>query len=345
MVGTKENLQSRIAKCASHIMRDASFSINEVKGALVIYCGGCMLAIKDEMDIPCHNLSRALGGAPFLGHHTFGEQGSFPNKTSAHGNLMFSTLVFSNKLRQARIVNSRTGAVLMEGTKDYDHVVNEGKSRTFSMTGAVQSNSPEKRFLTTQLFRSIIEEDESEYSDNSGDDTSGEYAARMLYTELAKLKHDSKPTSSSVGTVYREDVYGLVEDITARLFPAFEASKRGDMLPKFLVQFFTSQIVEMKVLGNEAKSLLTDMSKSKPLTYQLSSKGIVPETLPARQDAAESSQFSHDQFAAGFNASSVLLEMMGQPDFKKQSPSELARIWAQQYFPGFDNDACREGRL
>ena len=34
MVGTKENLQSRIAKCASHIMRDASFSINEVKGAL-----------------------------------------------------------------------------------------------------------------------------------------------------------------------------------------------------------------------------------------------------------------------------------------------------------------------
>ena len=66
-----------------------SFQLGEVRGALVVFCAGAMLAIKDKMDQVSKRLGRALGGQPILGYHSFGEQGTFPNEISSHGNLMF----------------------------------------------------------------------------------------------------------------------------------------------------------------------------------------------------------------------------------------------------------------
>ena len=87
MTGTHANLQTRIANAAIHCTKEKGFDVNDIRGALVIYCAGCMLTIQSSMDKACHNLSRALGGCPFIGAHCFGEQGHFPMVGSKHGNL------------------------------------------------------------------------------------------------------------------------------------------------------------------------------------------------------------------------------------------------------------------
>jgi len=38
MAGTKENLKSRISKCSQELLRDSSVALNEVIGALVVFC-------------------------------------------------------------------------------------------------------------------------------------------------------------------------------------------------------------------------------------------------------------------------------------------------------------------
>ena len=123
MAGTKENLKHSISKCAQQLLHASSVQLNEVIGALVIFCGGMVLAIEDSMDIPCKRLSAQLGGSPFLGMHTFGEYGKFPDGSQMHGNLMVSVLLFTSRRRNRKIVNSRTGQVKILH-------VSQGESRT-----------------------------------------------------------------------------------------------------------------------------------------------------------------------------------------------------------------------
>ena len=123
MAGTKENLKSSISKCSQQLLRDSSVALNEVIGALVVFCGGCMLQIEEEMDIPCKKLSSHLGGSPFLGCHTFGEVGRFADGQVAHGNLMFSVLLFTSRRKKRKIVSSRTGQVRMSTLGGNVHVV------------------------------------------------------------------------------------------------------------------------------------------------------------------------------------------------------------------------------
>ena len=66
----------------------------DAAGALVIYCAGCMLAVQDRMDDVVAEARDALGGKPFLGAFTFGEQGCFVGGENRNGNLMIATLVF-----------------------------------------------------------------------------------------------------------------------------------------------------------------------------------------------------------------------------------------------------------
>ena len=67
---------------------------DQVSGALVIYCAGCMLTVQDEMEEVAAEVREALGGKPFLGAFTFGEQGCFTGGENRHGNLMISVVVF-----------------------------------------------------------------------------------------------------------------------------------------------------------------------------------------------------------------------------------------------------------
>jgi len=65
-------------------------------GALMVYCGGCMLAIRDRMDEVAAGVADSLGGIPFLGVFSFGEQGEMLDGDSAHGNLMISCTTFGS---------------------------------------------------------------------------------------------------------------------------------------------------------------------------------------------------------------------------------------------------------
>ncbi len=113
MSTTKEALLRKVGTAAKHIVRDSHFSLSEIKGSLAVYCGGCMLAVKDDMNSACDTLAAALGHAPYMGICSFGEQGPGPEGQALHANLMFATAVFSNKRRIARFSNS--GAVTNSG--------------------------------------------------------------------------------------------------------------------------------------------------------------------------------------------------------------------------------------
>lgn len=65
-----------------------------VSGGIVIFCGACLLSIKDQMGLVHQNVTAALDGAPFLIAFTFGEQGYAVDQTNRHGNLMYATVLF-----------------------------------------------------------------------------------------------------------------------------------------------------------------------------------------------------------------------------------------------------------
>ena len=94
MRGTRESLVSRAGYVAQSALETYVTTPAEVAGALVVYCAGCMLTIQDRMEETVAGLRAALGGQPFLGAFTFGEQGCFLGGENRHGNLMISVLVF-----------------------------------------------------------------------------------------------------------------------------------------------------------------------------------------------------------------------------------------------------------
>ncbi len=94
MTGSVDTLINR----ASRVARNASEALaagDEVAGALMVYCGGCMLAVEDRMDEVVAGVNQSLGGAPFLGIFTFGEQGADFRGENHHGNLMISCITFA----------------------------------------------------------------------------------------------------------------------------------------------------------------------------------------------------------------------------------------------------------
>jgi len=94
MTGSRDSLVRRAGRVAEAAIGAASFGENEVQGALVLFCAGCMLAIQDRMSEVAANLRSSLGNVPFLNAFTLGEQGCFVGGENRHGNLMIATLVF-----------------------------------------------------------------------------------------------------------------------------------------------------------------------------------------------------------------------------------------------------------
>jgi hypothetical protein len=98
MRGSIDSLTSRagrVADAATSLLGDGHRrrSAADLAGALVIYCAGCMLAVGDDLPRVTKELGSALGGVPFAGAFTFGEQGCFLGGENAHGNLMISVAV------------------------------------------------------------------------------------------------------------------------------------------------------------------------------------------------------------------------------------------------------------
>jgi hypothetical protein len=92
MSGSSDSLVMRAGRiaAASH----AQLPGDAVAGALVVYCGGCMLSVRDRLGEVARGVSEALDHAPFLGVFSFGEQGEVVCGDSEHGNLMISCIAF-----------------------------------------------------------------------------------------------------------------------------------------------------------------------------------------------------------------------------------------------------------
>jgi hypothetical protein len=67
-----------------------------VRGGILIYCGGCVAAVRERIDEAAALFARSIGGAPFIGAATWGEQGCFQGRknVNVHGNLMCDALLF-----------------------------------------------------------------------------------------------------------------------------------------------------------------------------------------------------------------------------------------------------------
>jgi len=94
MKGSPESLVARAGRVAAQAAHHRLNRDAPVAGALVIFCGGCMLAITDQMDRVAAEVDRALEGRPFLGIFTFGEQGVLASGGVEHANLMISCAAF-----------------------------------------------------------------------------------------------------------------------------------------------------------------------------------------------------------------------------------------------------------
>ncbi|ODT88731.1 FIST N-terminal domain-containing protein [Phenylobacterium sp. SCN 70-31] len=94
MRGSPESLVKRAGLVVNDACAMGGWAGAASLGGLVIYCGGCMLHVRDAMDQVVDEVRRAMPGAPFLGAFTFGEQGAIVDHCNRHGNLMVSALAF-----------------------------------------------------------------------------------------------------------------------------------------------------------------------------------------------------------------------------------------------------------
>ena len=93
MKGERTRLISRAGKVAAAAAAMLPGGESSLAGGLVVYCGGCMLAVGEEMPRVARAVTENFQGKPFLGCFTFGEQGAILGK-NAHGNLMISAVAF-----------------------------------------------------------------------------------------------------------------------------------------------------------------------------------------------------------------------------------------------------------
>lgn len=95
MQGAPDQLAARAGKVATLAAQSGEMSSSDIAGVLMVYCGGCMLAVKDRLHEVSDGVSAALPNVPFMGVFTFGEQGMVMGERNRHGNLMISAIVFA----------------------------------------------------------------------------------------------------------------------------------------------------------------------------------------------------------------------------------------------------------
>mmetsp|Transcript_68514 Transcript_68514/g.179601 ORF Transcript_68514/g.179601 Transcript_68514/m.179601 type:complete len:299 (+) Transcript_68514:2-898(+) len=108
-----ETLAKKISQSARELLADATntpsgrgavgaFEVEDVAGALMIFCGGLVMAIDDAMPMAAEQLAEVVGHNNTMGICCFGEQGMNSRRKPIHGNLMFGCLLFSNKARETK---------------------------------------------------------------------------------------------------------------------------------------------------------------------------------------------------------------------------------------------------
>ncbi|APR86212.1 Hypothetical protein A7982_11561 [Minicystis rosea] len=97
MTGSIDGLVARAGNVARSALTMTGGTVAEARAALIIFCGGCLLTVRERIHEVHENIRRELGGIPFLTMFTFGEQGRIVDVGNRHGNLMISTLVLTER--------------------------------------------------------------------------------------------------------------------------------------------------------------------------------------------------------------------------------------------------------
>ena len=106
LTAAPETLAKKISESARGLLSaagggaDGFFAVEDVVGALNIFCGGLVMAIDDMMPIAAEQLAGVVGHTNTMGICCFGEQGMDVRRKAIHGNLMFGCLLFSNQKRE-----------------------------------------------------------------------------------------------------------------------------------------------------------------------------------------------------------------------------------------------------
>lgn len=104
MQGSKEQLVRRAADVVRVATNNLRFRHDvEPAAALIVYCAGCMLAVRDQISEVQQSLSDSIPGLPYLVAFTFGEQGCFADGSNRHGNLMISAVIFGQSPMELRL--------------------------------------------------------------------------------------------------------------------------------------------------------------------------------------------------------------------------------------------------
>jgi hypothetical protein len=96
MRGSRESLASRAGRVARSAVSSDPES-GRLLGAIMTYCTGCMLTIRDRMPEVVREVGDALQQAPFIGLFTLGEQGCFLGGENRHANLMITIATFRER--------------------------------------------------------------------------------------------------------------------------------------------------------------------------------------------------------------------------------------------------------
>ncbi|WP_434046722.1 MULTISPECIES: FIST signal transduction protein [Sorangium] len=95
MHGSRESLIGRVRSVVDAAQEAAPPSFR-AQGALVIFCAGCMLAVRDDIERVAQGVIASLGATPFLGRFTFGEQGCFSRGKNQHANLSIGVILLGH---------------------------------------------------------------------------------------------------------------------------------------------------------------------------------------------------------------------------------------------------------
>ncbi|WP_438027744.1 FIST signal transduction protein [Sorangium sp. So ce233] len=96
MKATRDDLLERIQSVAGAALSSARPSFRP-QGALVVFCAGCMLAVRDDIDRVVQGMTAVLGPTPFLGRFAFGEQGCFVRGKNQHANLSIAVVLLGQQ--------------------------------------------------------------------------------------------------------------------------------------------------------------------------------------------------------------------------------------------------------
>ena len=91
MNGQPDNLIRRVTEVTEVVLQTHELNYEcRPQAIIIVFCGGCMLAVKEHLDEIQRSLLVLAQDVPFIVGFTFGEQGCFSDGISRHGNLMIS---------------------------------------------------------------------------------------------------------------------------------------------------------------------------------------------------------------------------------------------------------------